>query len=212
MAAPHALVAVGAEHPFADGLRRGNTDQVRSPVRAEQDTHRRIFRGVVLSNLTCGSIFAPLAFELNRDSGLRAPIPKNLVSQRVPHGVGANVITVAEFAMSTRMLAIYKVAGKWQIFDGQDEHDLENVEVTWKQSRTLLPGFVSFATLTLATKASQVVVDYFRPTLRQWFEDGWTLDDIDIAHLIARVSKNPDGLQRLDHALQMRDGAEDAAS
>jgi hypothetical protein len=101
------------------------------------------------------------------------------------------------------MLAIFKVDEEWKLFDGDIEYPLTSVAVSWKTGMSIIPGILSVATLVLNHNAVITEIKYFRPSLRHWFEGGWALEDIDIGHLIARLSKNPIGLSRLERALKM---------
>ena len=158
---------------------------------------------VYLKNLTAGAIWEPLAFRLNRFTGVTFSVRKELGARPTPNGIGARVITVSKSGLSKRMLAIYKVAEEWTLFDGDIAYPLTSVAVSWTPGMQIFPGVFSFATLALNCNGVVTEINYFRPSLRHWFEGGWALEDIDIGHLIARLSKNPIGLSRLDSALKM---------
>ena len=158
---------------------------------------------VFLKNLTAGAIWEPLSFRMDRSTGLIFSVRRELGVQPIPNGLGANVITVSKGRLSRRMLAIFKVAEAWMLFDGDIEHPLTSVAVSWTPGMQIIPGFFGFATLALNCNGVVIEIKYFRPSLRHWFEGGWALEDIDIGHLIARLSKNPVGLLRLESALKM---------
>jgi len=103
------------------------------------------------------------------------------------------------------MLAIYKVAETWMLFDGDIEHPLTSVAVSWTPGMQIIPGIFGLATLVLNCNGVVTEIKYFRPSLRHLFEGGWALEDIDIGHLIVRLSKNPVGLLRLESALKMEE-------
>jgi hypothetical protein len=158
---------------------------------------------VSLSNLTAGAIWEPLSFRLDRFTGLIFTARKERGAQLIPDGLGANVITLSKGGLSRRMLAIYKVGEEWKLFDGNIEHPLASVTVSWAPGTQIIPRVFSLATLKFICNGIVTEIKYFRPSLRHWFEGGWALEDIDIGHLIARLSKNPVGLLRLDSALKM---------
>ena len=161
-------------------------------------------RIVSLANLTTGAILEPLSFKLDRATGLIAAVRKERLEERAPDGIGANVITFSKGRLGRRLLAIYKAAdGEWMFFDGKHEYHLEAVVFTWKKGVLIIPGVFSLAILELNCAGVVSSVNYFRPYLRYWSEGGWALEDIDIGHLIARLSKNPAGRARLDDALKM---------
>ena len=158
---------------------------------------------VSLENLTAGAIWEPISFRLDRFTGLIFSVRKELGAQPIPNGLGANVITVSKGGLSRRMLAIFKVDEEWTLFDGDIERPLTSVAVSWTPGLQIIPGIFSLATLALNCNGVVTEIKYFRPSLRHWFEGGWSMEDIDIGHLIAGLSKNPIGLSRLESALKM---------
>jgi hypothetical protein len=160
---------------------------------------------VSLKNLTDGAIWEPLSFRMDRSTGLIVSVRRELGVQPIPDGLGANLITVSKGRLSRRMLAIFKVADAWVLFDGDIEHPLTSVALSWTPGMQIIPGILSLATLALNCNGVVTEIKYFRPSLRHWFEGGWALEDVDIGHVIARLSKNPVGLLRLDSALKMNE-------
>jgi hypothetical protein len=160
-------------------------------------------RFIQLHNLTSGAIWEPLSFRLDRFTGLNLSVRKTPVEQPGHHGLGANLITLSNGRLSRRTLAIFKVAEVWMLFDGVFARPLTGISTSWMQGVRIIPGVFSLATLALSCDGVVTEIKYFRPTLRHWFEGGWALEDIDIGHLIARLSKNPAGLSRLEHALKL---------
>ena len=158
---------------------------------------------VFLENLTIGAVWEPLSFRLDRFKGLTFSARPEPGAQPKYDGLGANLIVLSKRRLSRRMLAIFKVDEEWKLFDGDIEYPLTSVAVSWKTGMSIIPGILSVATLVLNHNAVITEIKYFRPSLRHWFEGGWALEDIDIGHLIARLSKNPIGLSRLERALKM---------
>jgi hypothetical protein len=156
---------------------------------------------ISITNLTAGAIWEPESFRLDRSIGLVSSVCKDRGQQRTSDGLGAKVVVVSDGQASRLTLAIFKVEEKWMLFDGHSERPLESVAVSWRPGIQIIPGLLSFATLILNIDGDATEIQYLRPSLRHWFEEGWALDDIDIGHLVARLSKNPLGLARLEHAL-----------
>lgn len=157
---------------------------------------------VSLANLTAGAIWEPLSFILNRSTAIVSLDRRRHTKESVTDGLGTTVVTLSKGGLSRRILAIYNVEGEWTLFDGHHEHPLKSVVVTWERGVSIIPGVFSIATLKLNCGGVVAEIKYFRPHLRHWFESGWALEDIDIGHLIARLSRNPLGRTRLDNALK----------
>jgi hypothetical protein len=167
------------------------------------DTSHRI---ISLTNLTAGAIWEPQSFRLDRSTGQIFSVCKERGQQSTSDGLGAKVVKLSDGQASRLTLAIFKAEEKWMLFDGHCEHPLDSVAVSWQPGIKIIPGVLSFAALIVQTNCSTIEIRYLRPSLRHWFEGGWALDDIDIGHLIARLSKNPIGLARLEHSLTVGAG------
>lgn len=158
---------------------------------------------ISLKNLTAGAIWEARSFTLDRSAGMNFLVGEVRPDDLGTVGIAAYVITFSEGSLSRRLLAIYKVADEWMLFDGKNERALKSVLVAWTPGIKIFPGFISLATLQLRFNGVDTIIKYFRPSLRHWFEGGWSMEDIDIGHQIACLSKNPSGLIRLESALKM---------
>jgi hypothetical protein len=117
-------------------------------------------------------------------------------------GVGSYLLTLEDGKIKRRMLAIFSIENQWKIFDGRQCLKLDDVSLEWKSHWSILGGF-GIASLSVSTPSEHYVIKYFRPWLRFWSEDMWTLNEIDIGWLISSYAHDPEARLRLATALQM---------
>lgn len=149
---------------------------------------------MLLRNLTLAAPWTPRFYNLDWNSGVWKPTAAPASDSRVS-GYGSTLLTLTDRGWIKRLLAIYLRNGEWKIFDGELEMPLIGDIAKWRSQK------IGQASLTLHSSTGDKRIVYFRPWLRHWFEGGWSLDDIDIAHLISRGSMDSDVLPRLQRAI-----------
>lgn len=149
---------------------------------------------MLLRNLTASAPLSPHFFCLDLSTGIwegvTDPQPKTHIS-----GYGSTLIKSSDGRWIKKLLAVYLRNDAWMIFDSEQEVALAGSVAKWE-----LENF-GRAALTLQCSAANETITYFRPWFRLWFESGWTLNDIDIAHLIVQCIDGKEVLPRLERAL-----------
>lgn len=150
---------------------------------------------ILLRNFTCGAAWTPPFYSLDENGwawkGVKVPKSKTHIS-----GYGSTVISFSNGRLIKILLAVYARNGTWMIFDGEQELSVAGA----RAKRSLGNFYRTF--LTLQTPKANKTLNYFRPWLRHWFEEGWTLDDIDIANLICHCINDKDVIPKLERALE----------
>jgi len=116
-------------------------------------------------------------------------------------GVGSTVVVMRGKRVAKILLAIYWNGACWMIFDGDNHIGLDGLRVTLSKGWWFL-GLFQRASLILDGPAMHRTVVYFRPTLRQWFVDGWKLDDVDIGCMIADLVADEHARERVLKGMQ----------
>lgn len=156
-------------------------------------------RKVVLRNLTNGAPWQAELFEL----AIEGPSFKSLKEEAEKGGAvgfGSKVIGFSKGRLREVFLAVYFLENEWIVFDGCRARALGSVSVRWSVSRFNILG-AGIATLHISDDVESESVSYFRPWLRHWFEDGWSLDDVDIGWVVGHLASNADAKVRLLEAL-----------
>jgi hypothetical protein len=117
-------------------------------------------------------------------------------------GVGSYLLMLEDGKIKRRVLGIFSEENQWKIFDGCQCFKLDDVSLEWKSHWSILGGF-GIASLSVSTPSEHYVIKYFRPWLRSWSEDMWTLNEIDIGWLVSSYAQDPEARLRLATALQM---------
>ncbi|MDY4339539.1 hypothetical protein SLW56_07085 [Xanthomonas sp. LF07-6] len=150
---------------------------------------------VLLRNFTASTPFSPRFYCVDEGVGTWKGEfvlkPKTCVS-----GYGSTLITSSsDGRWIKKLFAVYLRSGEWMIYVGGEVLPLVEVSV----KRTI--GNHGQASLLLQSSTLDEKISYWRPWLRLWFEDGWALDDIDIAYLISQCANDRQVLPRLEYAL-----------
>lgn len=151
---------------------------------------------MLLRNLAAGAPLSPHFYCLDGNNGTweGVTVPK---SKAHISGYGSTLIAFSDGRWIKKLLAVYLRNGAWMIYDGEQEVPLAGGVAKWGL------GNVGRASLTLQLSTANKTIAYLRPWLRLWFESGWALDDIDIAHLICQCINDKDVLPRLERALEV---------
>lgn len=151
---------------------------------------------MLLRNFTASAPLSPHFYCLNGNDGAweDVDIPK---AKAHISGYGSTLVTFSDLRIVKKLLAVYLRDDAWMIYDGEQEVPLAGCVAKW--------GLENFgrASLTLQSSTANKTITYLRPWLRLWFESGWALDDIDIAHLICQCINDKEVLPRLERALQV---------
>lgn len=151
---------------------------------------------MLLRNLTPSAPLSPHFYCLNGNDGnwegVTVPKAKTHIS-----GYGSTLITFSDRRRIKKLLAVYLRNSTWMIYDGEQELPLAGSVSKWALEN------VGRASLTLQSSTANKTIAYLRPWLRLWFESGWALDDIDIAHLICQCINDKEVLPRLERALDV---------
>lgn len=151
---------------------------------------------VLLRNFTASAPWASRFYFLDGNSGEWEGI-STPTSQACISGYASTLITCSDGVYIKKLFAIYLRNDLWMIFDGEREIQLLRSAAQW------MPRNFGRASLFLKSSSNSNTITYWKPWLRHWFEDGWSLNDIDIAHLICRGINDKAVLVRLEEALKI---------
>jgi hypothetical protein len=153
-----------------------------------------------LRNLTGGAAWQPEFFDLNVGKVIEYSGRDSLRSAKA-EGFASKVIGIFNGKFREVFFAIFFHENEWMVFDGQEVRLLGDVNIEWHRSRISLFG-AGIATLKISDAVESKSISYFRPWLRHWFEDGWSIDDIDVGWVIKHLASDADAKVRLLKVLQ----------
>lgn len=147
----------------------------------------------LLRNHAAGAPWTPRFFSLDEKRAIWSGAGKAAARAGIA-GFASTLLTLVDGRLVTRLLAVYLSDDTWMVFDGEREWPAAELSSTWHGGRFVGLGP---ATLTLRTGTGSQSITYLRPWVRHWFEGGWALEDIDIAHFVHSCTSNPAVLPRL---------------
>ena len=156
---------------------------------------------IILRNLTSGAPWAPRFYRLDRNTSASTGARRLVDPSDHIVGIGSRLLTISSGRLVWRLLAIYLDRDEWMVFDGEREIYINEVTATWEAGPSL--GGVGLASLKLERANFVETISYVRPWLRHWFENGWSLTDVDIAWVLPQCIDSDDARERLRRSLDV---------
>ncbi|WP_157597687.1 MULTISPECIES: hypothetical protein [unclassified Rhizobacter] len=157
-------------------------------------------RKVVLRNLTSGAPWETEFFELDTSNASFKVLSSCIAEKGKPVGFGSKVVSILRGKPLRIFLAVYFAENEWRFFDGHDDFSLKDLNVRWRRYGVQILSF-GVASLDVSSPSGSKSINYFRPWVRHWFEEGWSLDDIDIGWVVSHLSSDADAKARLIQVL-----------